>query len=113
MIAFYLKSIFHLVYDKFFFYTSNNTNNPRPALLKAVAEGAVPGIPWSLRILLLGQTRELTAEELLGGLSITDETVLQHVIRSDKVRERLVREAESKSRPPISLFFVLLCHSFE
>lgn len=64
---------------------------PTTALLKAVAEGLIPGIPWNLRIQLLGQTN----------LDIDDssqdneaETVLRHVVRSDRMRERLLREAE-------------------
>jgi hypothetical protein len=42
----------------------------------------------------------LTLDEEIGGLSVRDETVLEHVVRSDKVRERLMREAESR----VSLF---------
>lgn len=65
----------------------------KSTLLKAVAEGLVPGIPWSTRILLLGQTRERDLEEDLDRLKVEEETVLQHVVRSDCVRERYTREA--------------------
>jgi ATP-binding cassette, subfamily F, member 3 len=68
----------------------------KSTLLKAAAEGRIPGISWGLRILLLGQTRELSIEEKVGGLSVREETVLEHVVRSDRVRERLVREADSE-----------------
>ena len=72
--------------------------------MKAVAEGRVPGIPWSTKILLLGQTRELALDEAVGGLSIKDETVLEHMIRSDRVREKLLREAEGRS-------LIIHCHA--
>lgn len=65
----------------------------KSTLLKALAEGRVPGVSWGVRILLLGQTRELSLEEKIGGVSVSDETVLEHVVRSDAVRENLVREA--------------------
>ena len=41
---------------------------------------------------MLGQTRETDVEEELGALEIADVTVLQHVVRSDRVRERYTRE---------------------
>ena len=64
------------------------------ALLKAIADGQVPGIPWSLRVLLLGQTRS-SLEDEVDRLKLKEETVLQHVVRSDRVRERYLREAQS------------------
>ncbi|KAF2434318.1 P-loop containing nucleoside triphosphate hydrolase protein [Tothia fuscella] len=70
----------------------------KSTLLKAIAGGHVPGIPWSFNILLLGQTRELSMDEAIGGLSVQDETVLQHVVRSDRTRERLMKESEILSR---------------
>jgi ATP-binding cassette subfamily F protein 3 len=69
----------------------------KSTLLKAIAEGHIPGIPWGLRILLLGQTRELTLEEKVGGLAVQDETVLRHVLRSDTVKERYLQEASTLS----------------
>jgi ATPase subunit of ABC transporter with duplicated ATPase domains len=65
----------------------------KSTILKAVAEGRIPGIPWSTKILLLGQTRELGLDDAVGGLSIKDETVLEHVVRSDRAREVLLKEA--------------------
>jgi ATPase subunit of ABC transporter with duplicated ATPase domains len=66
----------------------------KSTLLKAIAEGQVPGIPWLLNILVLGQSRELTLDDAVGGLSIGEgETVLQHVLRADEARERLQRES--------------------
>jgi hypothetical protein len=32
-------------------------------------------------------------EEAIGGLDVREETVLEHVLRSDAVRERLLKEA--------------------
>lgn len=71
----------------------------KSTLLKAIAEGHLPGIPWLLDILVLGQSRELTLDDAVGGLSIQDkdETVLQHVLRADQARERLQREARGLS----------------
>lgn len=69
----------------------------KSTLLKALAEHRIPGVPSNLRILLLGQTRMSFEDELesLGHLSLAEgqETVLQHVVRSDAKRERLLREA--------------------
>jgi hypothetical protein len=68
-------------------------NEVTAALLKALADKQIPGVPWSLRILLLGQTRQLGLEEAVGGLDVKEETVLEHVLRNDEVRERLLMEA--------------------
>lgn len=64
----------------------------KSTLLKAMSDGLIPGIPWSTRILLLGQTRETTVEEELADLDLRSETVLQYVVRSDRVRARYTRE---------------------
>jgi len=64
----------------------------KSTLLKAIANGLIPGIPWSTRILLLGQTREEDLENDKGRLNLQSETVLQHVVRSDRTRERYMRE---------------------
>jgi ATPase subunit of ABC transporter with duplicated ATPase domains len=64
----------------------------KSTILKAIAEQRIPGIPWSTKVLLLGQTRELSAEDAVGGLSIQEETVLEHVMRSDATRELLLGE---------------------
>ena len=69
----------------------------KSTILKAIADGLVPGIPWSTRILLLGQTREDSIEDGIDALGLESETVLQHVVRSDRVRERYVREAKMLS----------------
>jgi len=44
--------------------------------------------------LLLGQTRS-SLEDEVDRLKLKEETVLQHVVRSDRVRERCLREAQS------------------
>ena len=61
------------------------------ALLQAIASDQIPSIPQNLRVLLLGQTQS-NLEDDLGGLKLTDLTVLQHVIKSDRRRERLLHE---------------------
>lgn len=65
----------------------------KSTLLKAMGDGLIPGIPWSTRMLLLGQTAETELEDEVEKLSLKAETVLQHVVRSDRVRERFGREA--------------------
>jgi ATP-binding cassette subfamily F protein 3 len=69
----------------------------KSTLLKAIADGLVPGIPWSTRILLLGQTREADLSEDAAGPELDGETVLQHVVRSDRLRERYMQEAKTLS----------------
>lgn len=44
-----------------------------------------------MRVLLLGQTQSSTEEDL-ASLKLEDVTVLQHVVRSDKKRERHLHE---------------------
>jgi ATP-binding cassette subfamily F protein 3 len=66
----------------------------KSTLLKAISDGLIPGIPWSTRILLLGQTKDAATEDDLTFSKSRDETVLQHVIRSDFTRERFTRELE-------------------
>ncbi|KAF2263115.1 ABC transporter ATP-binding protein uup-1 [Lojkania enalia] len=84
-------ALLHLVEGRHYVLVGRNGTG-KSTLLKAIGDGLVPGIPWSTRILLLGQTRD-TLEEL-SGLKLEEETVLQHVIRSDRVRERHMREAK-------------------
>jgi ATP-binding cassette subfamily F protein 3 len=57
-----------------------------------MAEGLIPGIPAATRILLLGQVQE-DEDEGPSTPSSPNETVLEHVLRSDKQRERLLYEA--------------------
>lgn len=82
----------HLVEARHYVLVGRNGTG-KSTLLEAIADGLIPGIPWSTRILLLGQAREAELEEELGGLKLEDETALQHVVRSDRVRERYTREA--------------------
>ncbi|ORY17528.1 ABC transporter ATP-binding protein uup-1 [Clohesyomyces aquaticus] len=83
-------ALLHLVEGRHYVLVGRNGTG-KSTLLKAVADGLIPGIPWSTRILLLGQTRE-PLEDDFAGLKIEEETVLQHIIRSDRVRERYMRE---------------------
>jgi ATP-binding cassette subfamily F protein 3 len=57
-----------------------------------MAEGLIPGIPTATRILLLGQVQEDVTKDF-SAPSSPNETVLEHVLRSDKQRERLLYEA--------------------
>lgn len=63
----------------------------KTALLHAIASDQIPSIPQSLRVLLLGQTQS-TVEDNIAALKLEEVTALQHVIRADKKRERLLRE---------------------
>jgi len=88
----------HLVESRHYVLVGRNGTG-KSTLLKAIGDGLIPGIPWSTRILLLGQTRE-TVEDEMEKLALKNETVLEHVIRSDKVRERYIREAKGIGNPP-------------
>jgi ATP-binding cassette, subfamily F, member 3 len=70
----------------------------KSTLLRAFADKSIPGVPWNLKLLLLGQSEEVSVEEALEGMTVREETVLEHVLRSDKERERLRHEATSKSQ---------------
>ncbi|KAF2194061.1 ABC transporter ATP-binding protein uup-1 [Zopfia rhizophila CBS 207.26] len=85
-------ALLHLVEGRHYVLVGRNGTG-KSTLLNAVGNGLIPGIPWSTRILLLGQTRD-TIEDEMSGLNPEDETVLQHVVRSDRVRERHMREAK-------------------
>lgn len=68
----------------------------KSTLLKAIGDGLIPGIPWRTRILLLGQMREPDLDEQISQISQmrAEETVLQYVVQSDRVRERYTKEAK-------------------
>ena len=83
----------HLVEARHYVLVGRNGTG-KSTLLRAIGEGLVPGIPWSTRILLLGQTREVKMEERMGEMRVGEQTVLQHVLRSDRVRERYTGEAK-------------------
>jgi len=61
-----------------------------------MAEGLIPSIPAATRILLLGQVQE-DEDDGSSTQSSPDETVLGHVLRSDKHRRRLLYEASRLS----------------
>ncbi|GLB34832.1 putative ABC transporter [Lyophyllum shimeji] len=72
----------------------------KSTLLRALAECRIPGVPWNLRMLLLGQTdmvNSSTLDESLAALRFEDGTVLEHVMRSDAHRERARIEAKHLS----------------
>jgi ATP-binding cassette subfamily F protein 3 len=83
----------HLVEARHYVLVGRNGTG-KSTLLKALGDGLIPGIPWSTRILLLGQTSEHSLEDEVEGLGVKDRTVLEHVIQSDRVRERYTREAK-------------------
>jgi ATP-binding cassette subfamily F protein 3 len=87
------RTVLHLVEARHYVLVGRNGTG-KSTLLKAMGDGLIPGIPWSTRILLLGQTREDDIDDKIGNLSLKNETVLQHVIRSDRVREQFTREAK-------------------
>lgn len=61
------------------------------ALLRAIAGGHIPSIPGSIKILLLNQVQSDSSED---NGSRASETVLEHVVRGDENRERLIGEME-------------------
>ncbi|KAG9623357.1 ABC transporter ATP-binding protein uup-1, partial [Aureobasidium melanogenum] len=66
----------------------------KSTLLRAIAEGLV--LPDSIQVLLLGQVQE--DEDYGSSAAVSpDETVLEHVLRSDKQRERRLNEASRLS----------------
>lgn len=70
----------------------------KTALLRAIADGLVPGISAPVRVLLLGQVQEDEDKDRDATASSSpDETVLEHVLRSDKLRERRLYEARRLS----------------
>ncbi|KAJ4403173.1 hypothetical protein N0V91_006749 [Didymella pomorum] len=86
------RTTLHLVEGRHYVLVGRNGTG-KSTLLKAIGDGLVPGIPWSTQILLLGQTREVDVDDQVDRLRLDEETVLQHVVRSDRVRERYTREA--------------------
>jgi ATPase subunit of ABC transporter with duplicated ATPase domains len=67
----------------------------KSTLLRAIATDQIPSIPRGVKVLLLGQT-ESNFENELAKLDISadtaEPTVLEYVLRSDKDRERLMKE---------------------
>ncbi|KAF1969301.1 ABC transporter ATP-binding protein uup-1 [Bimuria novae-zelandiae CBS 107.79] len=86
----------HLVESRHYVLVGRNGSG-KSTLLKAIGDGLIPGIPWSTRILLLGQTREVELDEQVSQVDIKEETVLQHIVSSDRLRERYTREAKMLS----------------
>ena len=62
------------------------------ALLRAMAEKLIPGIPHATRIAILQQTDE--QEESYGAVLNQDKTVLESVLSSDESRNEAVRMAD-------------------
>ena len=90
------------------------------ALLRALGEGRIPGVPWSLRILLLGQSSLVVNNDIMSDVAkiqIKECTVLEHVVHSDARQELALQEANSACfhLGREALFVHLLCtdRSFE
>lgn len=69
----------------------------KSTLLRSLHEHRIPGISSKLRVLLLGQTEQaLGLEDDLQNLRLSNQevTTLQHVVRSDRSRERSLREVD-------------------
>ena len=83
----------------------------KSTLLRALAEGRIPGVSWNLHILLLGQTDFVNSnsglDENLGALNFQDGTVLDYVLRSDAKRERALVEAKRAWFPLITISALL------
>lgn len=62
--------------------------------MRAIGEDQIPNIPRGVKVLLLGQTQASPAlEDGLSSLALEDLSVLEYVVRSDELRERLIRES--------------------
>lgn len=66
-----------------------------PALLRAMAQKLIPGIPHATRIAILQQTDEQD-EQSFGVEPCQDKPVLESVLSSDKTRNEAVRMADCK-----------------
>lgn len=64
-----------------------------PALLRAMAEKLIPGIPHATRMAILQQTDEQD-DKTFGEDPNQDKTVLEAVLSSDETRNEAVRVAE-------------------
>lgn len=84
----------HLVEGRHYVLVGRNGTG-KSTLMRAIGDGLIPGIPWSTKVLLLGQTRDVELEAKIGGTSMKEETVLQYIVRSDQVREMYAREEEA------------------
>ena len=72
----------------------------KSTLLKALAERKVPGIATNIRMLLLDQSIIETAQKDRVGLPAEQrqQTVIDHVVASDKLRQRLLNDSEILSK---------------
>lgn len=61
--------------------------------MRALGENRIPGVPWNLRMLLLGQTQLVSSGD--AGIAQYDGgSVLDYVTRSDARREDALRELD-------------------
>ncbi|KAK0488846.1 ATP-binding cassette, sub-family F, member 3 [Armillaria novae-zelandiae] len=71
----------------------------KSTLMRALAEGRIPGVSWGLRMLLLGQNvlAGTALETTAGAGQSTSPTVFGHVISSDTRRQRALKDAKALS----------------
>ncbi|KAK4493681.1 hypothetical protein PRZ48_014866 [Zasmidium cellare] len=71
----------------------------KSTLLRAIGEDRIANIPRGVKVLLLGQTQSSpNLEDGLSSLELEEVSVLEYVVRSDEVREKLIREAKVLER---------------
>jgi ATPase subunit of ABC transporter with duplicated ATPase domains len=69
----------------------------KSTLLTAIATDQIPNIPRGVKVLLLGQVESEAEGAVATKPSEQPESVLQYVLRADRKRERLLREANQLS----------------
>jgi hypothetical protein len=78
--------------------------NPAKALLKAITDRIIPGIADNLRILLVGQVEDSPTGSSEDDLQLQiGLTVTQQVVKSNKRRERLMKENDGELMPEIDV----------
>jgi ATP-binding cassette subfamily F protein 3 len=91
------RTTLHLVQSRHYVLVGRNGTG-KSTLLEALSDGLIPGIPWTTKIMHLGQIQGMETEVNLEDSQWQSESVLQHVIKSDRTRERLLREARVLSQ---------------
>ena len=85
------------------------------ALLRALSEKLIPGVPLNTRISILQQTAsdQAPSEGRAGDstLKLSDKPVLQQVIESDTYRNEILGEINSESIRPMEMGFKDLLRS--
>ncbi|KAH9879501.1 hypothetical protein IAQ61_001319 [Plenodomus lingam] len=88
------RTTLHLVASRHYVLVGRNGVG-KSTLLQAIANGLIPGIPWSTTILLLGQTEKDYGEDKrqIEAEAVGErDTVLRYVMRGHRAREQYTRE---------------------